>query len=102
MLLLILTLFFALLISIFAIQNAAPVAIKLFWISTQVPLVLVILGSVLAGALIVVLIVMWSKIHPKKKNKTISNEPIDEKNINSTEHTIDQEQATEKDKFDIS
>lgn len=67
MFLLILTLLFALLVAIFAVQNAAPVSINLFWITTQVPLVLVILGSVLAGAVIVVLIAMWRKIRPKKK-----------------------------------
>lgn len=69
MFLLILTLLFALLIAIFAVQNAAPVAINLFWITTQAPLVLIILGSVLAGALIVFLIALWRQIRPQKKDK---------------------------------
>ncbi|HVJ49688.1 LapA family protein [Desulfitobacterium sp.] len=87
MYLLILTLAFALLIAIFAIQNAAPVAINLFWITTQVPLVLVIIGSVLAGALIVFLIALWRQFRPKKKNKAISTIPVEEKDLDSKEKT---------------
>lgn len=86
MFLLILTLLFALLVAIFAIQNAAPVVINLFWVTTQVPLVLVILGSVLAGALIVVLIAMWRKIRPQKKDKTIPTLPVEEKNMDLKEN----------------
>ena len=67
MTLLILTLIFALLVAIFAIQNAAPVAINLFWITTEVPLVLVILGSALAGAIIVFLIAVWREFRLKRK-----------------------------------
>lgn len=44
------TLFFALLIAIFAVQNAGPVSIKLFfWAVPNIPLVLVILGTTLCG-----------------------------------------------------
>ncbi|WP_425802716.1 lipopolysaccharide assembly LapA domain-containing protein [Desulfitobacterium sp. Sab5] len=68
MYLLILTLIFALLIAIFAIQNAIPVTIQFFWITTQVPLVLIILGSVLAGALIVFLIASYRQFRPKGKD----------------------------------
>lgn len=71
MYLLILTLIFALLIAIFAIQNAIPVTIQFFWITTQVPLVLIILGSVLAGALIVFLIASYRQFRPKGKDKPI-------------------------------
>lgn len=90
MLLLILTLIFALLIAIFAVQNAAPVAINLFWITTQVPLVLVILGSVLAGALIVLLIAAWNKVRPKKKDNALSlkleeNMLVNKENENNNE-----------------
>lgn len=98
MLLLILTLFFALLIAIFAIQNAALVNINLFWITTQVPLVLVILGSVLAGALIVFLIAMWSKFRPKKKDKTLQTKPVNEEKPNEPidNNVIVQEETLEK------
>ncbi|HAA89443.1 MAG: Uncharacterized protein XD63_0180 [Thermoanaerobacterales bacterium 50_218] len=41
---------FALLIAVFAVQNAGPVSIKLFfWTVPEVPLVLVILVTVLCG-----------------------------------------------------
>lgn len=66
MILLIFTLLVALLVAIFAVQNAAPVAINLFWTVTEVPLVLVILGSVLAGAMIVFLIAIWREFRIKK------------------------------------
>ena len=69
MYLLILTLTFALLVAVFAIQNAALVTVKFFWITTQVPLVLIILGSALAGALIVFLIATYRQFRPKRKNK---------------------------------
>ncbi|MDP4126102.1 MAG: LapA family protein [Bacillota bacterium] len=66
MTLLILTLIFALLVAVFAIQNAATVAINLFWMTTEVPLVLVILCSVLAGAIIVLLIAVWREFRRKR------------------------------------
>jgi len=69
MILLIFTLLVALLVAIFAVQNAAPVAINLFWIVAEVPLVLVILGSVLSGAIIVFLIAIWREFRIKRKVK---------------------------------
>lgn len=46
-------LIFALLIAIFAVQNAGPVSIKLFfWTIPDVPLVIVILATVLCGLII--------------------------------------------------
>lgn len=70
MFLLILTLCFALLVAIFAIQNAVPVVIHLFWMTTQVPLVLVILGSVFAGAIIVFLIAIWREFRLRRIRST--------------------------------
>ena len=69
MILLIFTLLVALLVAIFAVQNAAPVAINLFWIVAEVPLVLVILGSVLSGAIIVFLIAIWREFRIKRNAK---------------------------------
>ena len=69
MTLIILTLVFALFIAIFAIQNASLVAIKLLWIVTEVPLVLIILGSAFAGALVVFLIALWREFRLKRKNR---------------------------------
>lgn len=41
---------FAIIIAIFAVQNSGPVAIKLFfWTVPEIPLVLVIFGTVLLG-----------------------------------------------------
>lgn len=77
MILLIITLVFALLVAIFAIQNAAPVAIQLLWIVAEVPLVLVILGSVFAGALIVFLIALRREyiLKRKKANPPLTEQP---------------------------
>ena len=68
MILLIITLIVALLVAVFAVQNAAPVAIQFFWMIAEVPLVLVILGSVFAGAIIVFLMAIWREYRLKKKN----------------------------------
>ncbi|HEY8909108.1 MAG TPA: LapA family protein [Desulfosporosinus sp.] len=67
MLILVLSLTFALLISIFALQNAAPVAIQLFWLTADVPLVLIILGSASIGALIMWLLAFWRELRLKRK-----------------------------------
>jgi putative membrane protein len=68
MFLLILTLIFALLVAIFTIQNVLPVAINFLWFRAEVSLVLVILGSVFAGAIIVYLIVLWREYRRKRKD----------------------------------
>ena len=65
MIFLIFTLIVALLVALFAVQNAAPVAINLLWYVAEVPLVLVILGSALAGALIVFFIAIWREFRLK-------------------------------------
>lgn len=79
MTLIILTLIFALFVAIFAIQNASLVAIKLLWIVTEVPLVLVILGSACAGALIVFLIAVWREFRLKRKHSVKPAIPAEEK-----------------------
>lgn len=66
MIILIVTIILALLVTTFAIQNAEPIAINLFWTTTDVPLFLVIIGSVLAGAIIMLLIFVWRKFSFKK------------------------------------
>ncbi|MGE4273838.1 MAG: LapA family protein [Desulfitobacterium sp.] len=70
MIFLIFTLVIALIVAIFAVQNAAPVAINLLWYVAEVPLVLVILGSALAGALIVFFMAIWREFRIKGKAKT--------------------------------
>ncbi|KJR45749.1 putative integral membrane protein [Desulfosporosinus sp. I2] len=73
MVVLILSLICSLFIAIFAVQNASLVTINLFWFTKQVPLVLVILGSTFAGALIMLLLAIWRelrlKLRPKQKQK---------------------------------
>ncbi len=69
MLILILSLTFALLIAIFALQNASPVAIHFFWLFREVPLVLIILGSAFLGALIMLLLALWRELRLKRKKR---------------------------------
>ena len=73
MVVLILSLICSLFIAIFAVQNAILVTINLFWFTKEVPLVLVILGSTFAGALIMLLLAIWRelrlKLRPKQKQK---------------------------------
>jgi len=67
MILLIFTLIVSLLVAIFAVQNATLVTINFFWYEAEVPLVLVILGSALAGALIVCFVAIWREFRIRGK-----------------------------------
>lgn len=69
MVILILALIFALLISTFALQNSAPVTIQLFWLTKDVPLVLIILGSAFVGALIMLFLAFWRELRLKRKTR---------------------------------
>jgi uncharacterized integral membrane protein len=66
---LILTFIVILLVVVFTLQNAIPVAVNFFWFKVQVSLVLLILGSVVAGVIIALLIVLWYKYQKKRKKK---------------------------------
>jgi len=71
---LILALVFALIVAVFALQNADPVAVRILWMVTEVPLVLIIFGSVLAGAAIVFLLALrreyvYRRKQPKPEDK---------------------------------
>ncbi|HBV88863.1 MAG TPA: DUF1049 domain-containing protein [Desulfosporosinus sp.] len=79
MFVLILSLICSLLIALFAVQNASLVTIHLFWITKEVPLVLVILGSTFAGAFIMLLLAIWRGLRQKLKPK---QEAKDESLIN--------------------
>lgn len=84
MFVLILSLICSLLIAIFAVQNAGLVTIQLFWVTKDVPLVLVILGSTFAGALVTLLLAIWRELRLRlqaKQNMTSLN------NSNSVRHT---------------
>ena len=69
MFVLILSLICSLLIAIFAVQNASLVTIHLLWVTKEVPLVLVILGSTLVGALIMLLLAIWRELRLKLRPK---------------------------------
>lgn len=69
MIFLIFTLLVALVVALFAVQNADPVTINLLWYAPDVPLVLVILGSAFAGALIVFFMAIWREFRLKGKVK---------------------------------
>ncbi|MDD2358967.1 MAG: LapA family protein [Syntrophaceticus schinkii] len=63
-------LIFAILVAIFAVQNAGPVAIKFFfWAVPEIPLVLVIFGTVLCGIVIGFLLGLYSS--RKKSSGTL-------------------------------
>lgn len=80
MVVLILSLICSLFIAIFAVQNASLVTINLFWFTKEVPLVLVILSSTFAGALIMLLLAIWRELRlklrpkPKQKDEVLTNE----------------------------
>lgn len=64
---------FALLISIFAVQNAAPVSIKLlFWTFPQIPLVFVVFGTALFGLVAGILLGRHSR-GPKSPDSFYAN-----------------------------
>ena len=78
MLILLLSIIIALIIVIFAVQNASSVPIQfLFW-SAELPLVLVIFCSVLAGALLMFCLAVWRDLKSqikKRSNKDIIVKP---------------------------
>jgi len=69
MVVLIMSLICSVLIALFAVQNASLVTIHLLWITKEVPLVLVILGSTCAGALIMLLLAIWRELRLKLRSK---------------------------------
>ncbi len=66
-------LIFAILVAVFAIQNAGPVAIKFFfWGIPETPLVLVILATVLCGIIIGFLLGRFTGRKPVEKTDDLS------------------------------
>ncbi|MHB1653396.1 MAG: LapA family protein [Desulfitobacteriaceae bacterium] len=84
MFILFLSLMFALLVAVFAVQNANLVGIQFFWIEAKVPLVLVILGSALAGAVVTILLALWREFRSKRKGPKLSVSPLVPEGIEST------------------
>jgi len=79
---LVLSLICALIIAVFAVQNAAPVVIRFFWTTANVPLVLVILGSALTGALITLLLAVWREY--RRRRLTLDAEDLEQDTTQAT------------------
>lgn len=69
----ILSLVFAILVSIFAVMNSDPVTIKLLWKQFEFSQAIVILGSAVFGATIVAFLGMFSKIKSSLKIRELQN-----------------------------
>jgi len=83
-----LALIFALLVAIFAIQNASMVEINfLTWRFPQISLVLVILGSAAFGALVVFLLGLVKQLRMVREIRDIKNQ---NKKLNETIATLEQ------------
>lgn len=70
----ILILIFAILVAVFAIQNTVSVVIKFFLWNANLSLVLVILGSVAAGALFIFLINAIKQIKVNRERKELNRQ----------------------------
>ena len=70
----ILALIFAIVIALFAIVNMDPVAINYLFGKAEVPLILIILGFTLAGAIIIVIINLARQYAKHKEIKSLKEE----------------------------
>ncbi|UUZ80018.1 lipopolysaccharide assembly protein LapA domain-containing protein [Paenibacillus sp. P26] len=68
---LVLTLLFALITAVFAVINVEPVRVNFLFTETQIPLILVILGSTLLGGLIVLFFGMFREFKLNRKVKQL-------------------------------
>lgn len=66
---------FALLVAVFAVQNAAPVKIGLLFWHLQVPLALVILGAAVAGAMLMALLSLFRDYRKRRIQRETSETP---------------------------
>ena len=78
----ILSLLFAVVVAVFALQNAGPVEVKLFTMKIAVSQALIILVSAIFGAVTVMLlsIVRWLKLRLKVINTTKTITALEEEN----------------------
>jgi len=93
MFVLLISIVLALIIVIFAIQNAIVVPIDfLFW-STDLPLVIVIFCSVFAGALLMFFLALWRELKYKIGKREIKSKLNPIKSNNSVEEKIKETQT---------
>lgn len=89
----------ALIVAIFAIQNAVVMPIKfLFW-QANISLALIILISAILGAVIVALLGIKKEFNMKKENKNLVRKVQElEENIKASKYTVDEkkEELTQK------
>ncbi|WP_102400814.1 LapA family protein [Haloimpatiens massiliensis] len=90
---------FALLITIFTIQNAAVITVKLFMWQFNISLAVIILLCIIIGAVVGTLLGLKKEMNLKKENKKLVNEITNLKGkINDTKYN--KEIATDSDKFE--
>lgn len=87
----ILSLIFAVLVSIFAIMNSNPVTVKLLWKQYQFSQAIIILGSAAIGAIIVAFLGLFSKIKSSFKIRELQNKiKLLEKNLEELKNSDDE------------
>lgn len=69
----IISLVFAILVSVFAVMNSNPVTIKLLWKQFEFSQAIVILGSAAFGAIIVAFLGIFSKVKSSLKIRELQN-----------------------------
>lgn len=89
---------FALLIAIFAINNAHQVSVRFFNWQFEMPLVFIILGSIVLGALIMSLLgsIKYFRINKKIRELERNNEKLSQENNGDIAKNIKDENQTNK------
>ena len=93
---LVLALIFALIVAIFSINNPSPVPIRFMFWSYQAPLVIVILGSAVFGAVVVFLLGVSKQYSLIRKVKSLERDNKElEKKLGEKEEVIEKSEASE-------
>ncbi|NLL52464.1 MAG: DUF1049 domain-containing protein [Peptococcaceae bacterium] len=104
MFVLLLSIVIALIIVIFAVQNALTVPIQFFFWSAQLPLVLVIFCSVLAGALLMFCLALWRDLKSQMKKrplKGVKTEKQEKENQKQNQNQIQNQKREPSEAGDI-
>lgn len=95
----IILLIFALLVTIFTVQNATVITVKFFMWEVNVSLALIILICLMIGAIVTIFLGIKKEIKLKKENKKLLIE-ISRLKENSKEKLSFKEAALDKEKYD--